>query len=152
MSEKKAVNIRKALDKDEAEVRTLLKVLLADTLIDGLTVDEAESAGETFRALLTEKRGAVLIAEDESGFLGCIAFSYNLAIRYGGEYAQIEELIVNEKARGKSVGASLVQASIHAARERGCKEIGLYAMENNVPFYEKQGFSYVSPELRQRLD
>ena len=146
------VSIRKATAKDESNVRTLLKLLLTDTLIDGETVDRAEAAGSAYRALLTEDRGAVLIAEDESGFLGCITFSYNLAIRYGGEYAQIEELIVNDSARGKKVGAALVQSSIDAARSRGCKEIGLYAMEHNVPFYEKQGFSYVAPELRQRID
>ena len=146
------ITIRKATAKDESNVRTLLKSLLSDTLIDGETVDQAEAAGNTYRALLTEDRGAVLIAEDESGFLGCITFSYNLAIRYGGEYAQIEELIVNGNARGKKVGAALVQGSIDAARSRGCKEIGLYAMEHNVPFNEKQGFSYVAPELRRRID
>jgi ribosomal protein S18 acetylase RimI-like enzyme len=146
------ISIRKAKSSDELNVRTLLKVLLAETLIDGLSVDESEAASQAYQALLTEQRGAILVAEDESGFLGCISFSYNLAIRYGGEYAQIEELIVNEKARGKSVGASLVQECIKTARNRGCREIGLYAMEHNVPFYEKQGFSYVAPELRLRLD
>jgi predicted N-acetyltransferase YhbS len=146
------VEIRKALESDEANVRTLLKVLLADLLIDGEPVDAAESAGATFRALLCGERGSVLVAEDEAGFLGCISFSYNLAIRYGGEYAQIEELIVNESARGKRVGALLVQASIDAARERGCKEIGLYAKDPTVPFYEKLGFIFEAHELRQRLN
>ena len=146
------VDIRKAQESDEVNVRSLLKVLLADLLIDGLPVDEAESAGKTFRALLDGERGAVLVAEDESGFLGCISFSYNLAIRYGGEYAQIEELIVNESARGKRVGALLVEASIDAARERGCKEIGLYAKDPTVPFYEKLGFVLEAHELRQRLN
>ena len=94
------VRIRKAQKSDEANVRTLLKALLVDLLIDGEPVDVAPSAGSTFRALISGERGSVLVAEDESGFLGCISFSYNLAIRYGGEYAQIEELIVNENARG----------------------------------------------------
>jgi GNAT superfamily N-acetyltransferase len=145
------VNIRKATSNDEINVRALLKLLLTDTLIDGETVDKAEAAATAYRDLLTEDRGIVLIAEDETGLLGCITCSYNLAIRYGGEYAQIEELIVNDNARGKKVGAALVQSLIDAARSRGCKEIGLYAMEHNVPFYEKQGFKYVAPELRQRL-
>jgi predicted N-acetyltransferase YhbS len=146
------ISIRRATAKDESNVRALLRLLLTDILINGETVDKAEAAGSTYRDLLTAERGTIIIAEDETGFLGCITFSYNLAIRYGGEYAQIEELIVNDSARGKKVGAALVQGSIDAARSRGCKEIGLYAMEHNVPFYEKQGFSYIAPELRQRID
>lgn len=145
------VDIRHARITDEGDVRSLLKVLLSELLIDGLPVDKAEAAGRVFRELITEERGAVLIAEDESGFLGCISFSFNLAIRYGGEYAQIEELIVNESARGKRVGALLVEAAIDAARERGCKEVGLYAKDPTVPFYEKLGFVYEASELRQRL-
>jgi predicted N-acetyltransferase YhbS len=145
------VVVRKAQLSDEHNVRSILKVLFGDRLIEGAPVDESEPASQCYRTLLKEERGSVLIAEDESGFLGCISFSYNLAIRYGGEYAQIEELIVNENARGKRVGALLVQASIDAARSRGCPEIGLYAKEATVPFYEKLGFVYEASELRQRL-
>lgn len=146
------VNIGRATAADEADVRGLLRFLLTETLIDGNPVDESESASAAYQAMLAGDRGEVLIAEDTRGFLGCITFSCNLAIRYGGECAQVEELIVNEAARGKQVGASLVQAAIETARQRGCKEIGLYAREENARFYEKQGFRYVAPELRRRLD
>jgi GNAT superfamily N-acetyltransferase len=105
-----------------------------------------------FRRLLDEPtRGAVLLVEDETVILGLITFSYNFAIRYSGFYAQIEELVVDEAARGKHAGAALVQASITASRAHGCKEIGLYAVPHNQPFYEKQGFAYSGPELRQPL-
>ena len=118
---------------------------------------ESESEPEevlrpAFRRLLVEPtRGAVLVAEDESGVLGVITFSYNFAIRYGGFYSQIEELVIDSAARGKHAGATLVQASIAASREHGCREIGLYAREHNRPFYEKQGFVYSGPEMRQPL-
>ena len=75
----------------------------------------------------------------------------DLAIRYGGEYAQIEELIVDPRARGLKAGAALVRASIEAARAHGCREIGLYSREQTRAFYEKLGFSYTGPELRQSL-
>lgn len=129
----------------------LLMQLLTDNDIDGQPVDQSPEARATFQELLEGERGEVLLAEDDSGTLGVITFSYNKAIRYGGEYAQIEELIVDPEARGKSVGALLVQAAVQAAKNHGCREIGLYAMEHNVPFYEKYGFKYVAPELRQRL-
>jgi ribosomal protein S18 acetylase RimI-like enzyme len=101
--------------------------------------------------MLDNERGTVLVAEDETGILGVISFSFNLAIRYDGGYAQIEELVVDEAARGKHVGAALVRAAIDEARRRGCDEMGLYPREHNRLFYEKLGFEYVGVELRQRL-
>jgi ribosomal protein S18 acetylase RimI-like enzyme len=45
----------------------------------------------------------------------------------------------------------LVRSAIDAARERGCREIGLYAREETRAFYEKLGFGYAGPELRMPL-
>jgi GNAT superfamily N-acetyltransferase len=109
------------------------------------------SSEDIFLQLTGGDRGAILVAEEEEDLLGVITVSFNLAIRYGGPYAQIEELIVDEKARGKNVGAMLVMAAIEESRIRGCKEIGLYALEHTRGFYEKLGFTYQGPELRRPL-
>lgn len=140
------VTTRPATAADEVRVMELLPKLLEG--------DRSDPAWwpPVFRELLDSDRGAIIIAEDETGVLGLISLSFNLAMRYGGDYAQIEELIVDEAARGKHVGAALVQASIECARQQGCREIGLYAREHNRPFYEKYGFRYTGPELRLRLD
>jgi ribosomal protein S18 acetylase RimI-like enzyme len=137
---------RPATTADEDRVMELLGQLFEDA-----PVDEAVLRPAYQRLLGEPSRGAALVAEDETGVLGVITFSYNFAVRYGGFYAQIEELVVDSDARGKNAGATLVQASIAASREHGCKEIGLYAREHNRPFYEKQGFVYSGPELRQAL-
>ena len=106
---------------------------------------------QTFLTLLDQSRGYVVVAEDQGAIVGVITTSCNVAMRYGGEYAQIEELVVDAKGRGKGIGARLVNAAIDTARQRGCMEIGLYAREHNVPFYEKLGFVYTGPEMRQHL-
>ena len=81
---------------------------------------------EVFTSHLAGERGAVVVAETEDGVLGCATVSYNVAIRYGGEYCELEELIVDEAARGLSLGRILVQRTIDDARRRGCAEMGLY--------------------------
>ncbi|MFO7963715.1 MAG: GNAT family N-acetyltransferase [Desulfobacterales bacterium] len=109
---------------------------------------------ETYTQLLDGERGGILVAEEDGVILGTVTISYNLAIRYGGEYCQLEELIVNEEARGKNAGGILVQAAVDCARVRGCAEMGLYLIERtegNRPFYEKYGFEYVGSEMRQQL-
>lgn len=146
-----AVSVRIALAKDEKAVMALLIQLLGSSSVDGEPVDRSTAASATYRELLSGARGQILLAEDQTGPLGVLTLSFNMAIRYGGEYAQIEELIVDPDARGKNVGGTLVKACIEAARARKCREIGLYAMEGNVAFYEKYGFSLAGHELRQRL-
>ena len=77
-----------------------------------------------------------------------------LAIRYGGEYCQLEELIVAPAGRGKNIGGQLVQETVKEAKSRGCSEYGLYLVEKteqNLEFYEKYGFQKVGSELRQSL-
>jgi len=140
------VDIRVAEAADEAGCLAMIEALTG----------EARAAGGSaaFRALLGRERGEVLVADEGGAVLGVATVSYNLAIRYGGEYAQLEELIVDPAARGKNVGGLLVGTAVERARARGCAEFGLYLLEtteHNRPFYEKYGFRYTGSELRQRL-
>jgi GNAT superfamily N-acetyltransferase len=135
-----------------AEARDKQACLEIISTLTGREPDERWSA--TFDKLVTGKRGAILIAEVDGKPLGVATISYNLAIRYGGEYCQLEELIVNEAARGKNAGAALMKAAVSSARDRGCAEMGLYLVEwseGNRPFYERFGFEVVGTEMRQSL-
>lgn len=109
---------------------------------------------DAFEQLIDKKRGEIVVAAENSTILGMATVSYNLAMRYGGEYCQLEELIVSPEARGKNIGGLLMQRTIDNARSRGCADYGLYLVEtteHNRPFYEKYGFSAVGTEMRQPL-
>ena len=137
---------RSATPADEPRVMQLLSHLFERDL----SGEPARS--RAFRRMLeTPERGIVLVIEEEGGVLGVISVSYNLAIRFDSCYAQIEELVVDEAARGKQAGAVLVRAAIEEARRHGCNEMGLYPREETRAFYEKLGFEYVGVELRQPL-
>jgi len=84
---------------------------------------------QVFEELLTKARGQIVIAEEGGVILGMVTVSYNLAMRYGGEYCQLEELIVTPAARGKKLGGLLVQKVVDNAKARGSAEIGLYLVE-----------------------
>ena len=66
--------------------------------------------------------------------------------------ARMEELIVDDKARGTGAGMTLVKAAIERAKRRGCNLITLYSREHTRAFYEKAGFRYVGPELHRAID
>ena len=140
------VDVRLGSTGDERRCLELIETLTGRTRGPGWA--------DTYRALLERARGEILVAEEAGEILGIATVSYNLAIRYAGEYAQLEELIVDPAARGKNVGGRLVETCVSRARARGCAEFGLYLIEStetNRPFYEKYGFEYVGSELRQTL-
>jgi GNAT superfamily N-acetyltransferase len=139
------VTTRLATASDEPRVLELLGQLW------GRDASEDGAAAASFRRLIEGERGAVIVAEEGGMVLGQISVSFNLAIRYPTGYAQIEELVVDEAARGKRAGAILVEAAIDLGRSRGLDEIGLYPREETRPFYERLGFEYVGVELRQAL-
>jgi glucosamine-phosphate N-acetyltransferase len=148
MIERAHDQVRAARREDEARLVDLLEQLFAGA-------DDARAERAAWRSalsgLLDSDRLRVLLVEDDAGVVGMISFSFNLALRYAGEYCQIEELIVDPRGRGKKLGALLVESAIDAARERGCFEIGLYAREETRAFYEKLGFRYRGPEVRLTL-
>ena len=130
----------------------LLEQLLG--LPGGANVEEwsiGAARSRSFQRMLNTDRGAVLVAEETGRVLGVISLSFNLAMRFETGYAQIEELIVDEAARGRQLGALLVRAAMDHAVAQGCNEIGLYPREETRAFYEKLGFRYAGVELRQTL-
>ena len=141
--------VRLAKIEDQPRCSELLDVLAKATSDEHEIFDS-----ETFKNLISNKRGSLIVAEERGKVLGMATISFNLALRYNGEYCQLEELVVDSDARGKNIGGLLIEETIRLAKIRGCKEYGLYILEStkhNQGFYEKYGFIKVGEEMRQSL-
>jgi GNAT superfamily N-acetyltransferase len=134
---------------DESKVFALLTALMEGELVGDRPIEQSDAARATYRDLLTSERGSVIVFERDGEVLGVVTCSYITAIRYGGNYARMEELVVDDRARGTGAGRILVNAAIAEARRRGCGLITLYAREHTRAFYEKAGFRYIGPELHR---
>jgi predicted N-acetyltransferase YhbS len=97
---------------DESRVFTLLTALMEGELVAGSPIEQSSTARATFRDLLASDRGSVIVFEVDGEVLGVVTCSYVTAIRYGGNYARMEELIVDDRARGTGAGKILVNAAI----------------------------------------
>ena len=144
-----SVTLRLAKLDDQNRCSELLDVLAKATSDTHEVFDS-----EIFENLISNERGSLVVAEENGTVLGMASISFNLALRYNGEYCQLEELVVDKEARGKNVGGLLIEETIKLAKKRGCKEFGLYILEStkhNQGFYEKYGFVKVGEEMRQPL-
>jgi ribosomal protein S18 acetylase RimI-like enzyme len=88
---------------------------------------------------------AFLLAFDDAGAaVGVCQIRFRLSVWTGVDDCWLEDLFVDERARGGGHGRALVEAAFDAARARGCKRIELDVNEQNegaLRFYESLGFS-----------
>ncbi|CAG7731875.1 unnamed protein product [Allacma fusca] len=62
-------------------------------------------------------------------------------IRGCARRARIEDVVVNDKYRGKQLGKFLVIVLVLLAKSLGCYKISLDCRDTMIPFYESLGFS-----------
>ena len=79
------VRTRPAIASDQMQVFELVEELTGEK--------ENSQWSAVYESHLRRERGAVIVAENDDGILGIATVSYNLTIRYGGEYCELEELI-----------------------------------------------------------
>jgi GNAT superfamily N-acetyltransferase len=118
--------------------------------------DEALASG--VERLLADAATDFLLAPGDSGQpVGVCALRYRYGVWLDGLDCCLEDLFVEERARGGGVGAELVRAAIQRARERGCRRMELDTNEDNAAaraLYESFGFvndRYGGRDLYYRL-
>lgn len=111
-------------------------------LIPQLTKNNPPPTPDLLHALLADKSSTLLVARDESnkivGALTLIVYKVPTGIR-----SIIEDVIVDESARGKKVGEFLMKKAIEIAKEKNASNISLTSNPQRVAanhLYIKLGF------------
>jgi GNAT superfamily N-acetyltransferase len=83
-----------------------------------------------------------LIAEMDGEPVGMALFFHNFSTWEGKPGIYVEDVIVEERARGSGVGLALMRAVARTAVERDCRRIELAALDWNPAqgFYRRLGF------------
>jgi ribosomal protein S18 acetylase RimI-like enzyme len=75
---------------------------------------------------------------------GVCQLRYRLSIWTGADDCWLEDLYVEDAARGSGLGRALVNAAVERATARGCRRMELDVNEQNsaaIAFYESLGFT-----------
>jgi len=94
--------------------------------------------------LIADPNTEFLLADAGGPPSGVCQLRYRHSVWTGTPDCWLEDLFVEEHARGRGVGRALVDAALDAARARGAERIELDTNETNlgaIALYERAGFS-----------
>ena len=143
----------------EAEAADLPALI---ALYNELSLDEPRedaAAIERYSAAFSEIESLtghhVLVAEDDGRLVGSVTVIVAPNLTYQGTpFALIENVVVTESARGRGVGALIMNAAIDIAREAGCYKVTLTSNKRRADahrFYERIGFDERKEGFQLRL-
>ena len=122
-----------------ADLETVTALLCAFRDWWGSTTPADETFRSTAERLLVDPNTEFLLAGDS----GLAQLRFRLSAWTGTEDCWLEDLYVNDDARGTGLGRSLVEACFERASARGCRRIELDVNESNtsaIALYTSLGF------------
>lgn len=96
-----------------------------------------------FHAVQADERATCLVLEDEGQVVGTISLYVLPAFSHGRPFGIIENVVVDEAARGAGLGRQLMDAAESLARDRGCYKVSFTSNAKRTDahgFYEHLGF------------
>lgn len=97
----------------------------------------------------------ILVAESDGRLAGAlvVAIVENISHK-GAPYAIIENVVVDESARGQRIGEALIGEAVEAARQAGCYKVTLTSNKRRTDahrFYKRLGFVQTHEAFRINL-
>jgi ribosomal protein S18 acetylase RimI-like enzyme len=131
-------------DAHDAEAVARLMVSFRNHLGYDWPSDNAFLAG--VEKLLDERDSDFLLGfvDADSGPAGVVALRYRFGIWRAGVDCLVEDVYVEERARGAGLGKALMAFALERARERGARRMELDTNETNaaaIALYESLGFT-----------
>tara|TARA_R110002012_G_scaffold303531_1_gene505332 strand:+ start:266 stop:685 length:420 start_codon:yes stop_codon:yes gene_type:complete len=91
--------------------------------------------------LCLENGSKFYVADIDGSIVGMLMLQLqNKLLRDGSIVGFIEEVVVDEKERGKKIGERLIKEVVEKAKQEGCYKVILSCKTERVGFYERCGF------------
>jgi GNAT superfamily N-acetyltransferase len=143
------ITIRRATQGDADRVHILMEKL------DGTKAMPIDSFRKVYYHNLEDPDIIYLAVEIDGTVAAFGSLCFSLPLHTGKPVAEIQELIVDERSRGKSIGAQLVNAMMLLARDRHCccLEVASHRLNKRSHlFYGKHGFALTQYKLTMNME
>jgi len=138
-SDKMSFTIRKAVNKDFAEIYELICELV-DSPVGGISFSALE---KIYQANLHSEIKRQYVAELSGEIVRFISLTFDMRLSEAGKVAVIDELVVKKEQRNNGIGTALVEYAIKLAKSIGCCMVEVatnFRREDTHRFYEKNKF------------
>jgi GNAT superfamily N-acetyltransferase len=143
-------NIRTATREDLPAIVRLLA-----QLNEGVPPAPTDGHRAAFEAAAADTRQRLLVVEQDGAVVGTAVLIVVPNLGRGGlPYALIENVVVDERVRGRGYGAQLLRYIVDEARRAGCYKVALTSRKHRKDahrFYERLGFTAASEGFRYSL-
>jgi ribosomal protein S18 acetylase RimI-like enzyme len=117
--------------------------------------DEQTPITEAYVATyLASPTSKILVAEVQNRVVGLLSYSIRPDLFHAAPSCYLEELIVEQAARGHGVGSALVAELLSRLTPVACAEISVAVMPDNdraIKFYQRQGLTEEALYLEKHL-
>ncbi len=145
-------SIRPAGPEDAGDIVRLVRALAAyeNEPVETVRMTEADVLRDGFSE---PRRFEVLLAEDAGEAVGFALFFHNYSTWEGRAGIYVEDLFVEERARGQGLGRALVVEIARIAKARDCPRIDLWVLHWNPTreFYHRIGINHMDEWLPYRM-
>ena len=98
---------------------------------------------DSFLKVLRSKNEHIYVGEENNQLIGFVTFSVRNVVRYPKPIAELDELFVSEKGRGKGYGKELLNKAMIEAKKLKCHRLYIetaYQWKVAHKMYESMGF------------
>ncbi|MCH8814406.1 MAG: GNAT family N-acetyltransferase [Chloroflexi bacterium] len=147
--------VRPATEDDLPRIVELLQQLSFDDRREDIGPPLPDVYLNAFRQLQADPGQHLLVVEDDGRIVGSVTVIVcpNLSHK-GTPWAEVENMIVDDAARGRGHGEALIREAIEIARRAGCYKLTLTSNNKRTDahrFYERVGFKQTHRGFRISL-
>tara|TARA_R110002051_G_scaffold127537_3_gene201172 strand:- start:10169 stop:10657 length:489 start_codon:yes stop_codon:yes gene_type:complete len=140
--------IREIEEKDNEEIAKVIRKVLVDLGVPKVGTAYADKALDHMFENYNVPKASYFVAVENDLIMGCAGIAQ--LENYEGNVCELQKMYFLEEARGKGIGAKMMQVCIDRAKEFGFEKVYLETMpymEAAQKLYMKSGFNYINAPM-----
>ncbi|RPG29213.1 MAG: GNAT family N-acetyltransferase [Muricauda sp. TMED12] len=140
--------IREITPEDNAQVAQVIRKVFEDMGVPKVGTAYADKALDDMYSNYNVPKAAYFVVEHDGKVIGCAGVAQ--LDNYEGNVCELQKMYFLEEARGKGLGAKMIEACLEKAKEFGFEACYLETMpymEAAQKLYKKNGFEYIDAPM-----